>query len=318
MPGRNRWIPVWFSIRPEKTPHMAWPGPGTGILLILIVLAAVQAACNFPVSGEGIQPSLEPVIPPLPSLTIGITPSITTAAPTQTHPSPTQTIPATQTQEVQPNLEIIDISSEELNDTPKYKIIQNKPVLSGGQDLVRNFNQEVYQIYQAEKDDFIRMSEENEEWRSQNLPEFSSWLDLHYELGYFSDELISLNVPVEVYIAGMAHPNHFNRVINYNLLESRPFQLKDLFLSEDQVLPIIAAYCEDELRSKTELLFEEGVQPSAANFTNWVITEQGLLVVFDPYRVAPGAAGTLKVTVPWEILLDEINPQGPLVRFTPE
>ncbi len=183
---------------------------------------------------------------------------------------------------------------------------------------MRNFNQEVYQIYQEEKDDFIRLSKENEEWRIQNLPEFSSWLDLHYELGYFSEELISLNFPVEVYIAGMAHPNHFNRVINYDLLESRPFQLKDLFLSEDQVLPIIAAYCEDELRSKTELLFEEGVQPNAANFKNWVITEQGLLIVFDPYRVAPGAAGTLKVTVPWEILLDEINPQGPLVRFTPE
>ncbi len=52
MPGRHRWIPVWFSIRPEKTRCIAWPGPGTGILLILIVLAAVQAACNFPASGE--------------------------------------------------------------------------------------------------------------------------------------------------------------------------------------------------------------------------------------------------------------------------
>jgi hypothetical protein len=183
---------------------------------------------------------------------------------------------------------------------------------------VTNFNQEIYQIYTTEMDDFIRLSEENEEWRSQNFPEFSNRLDVHYEPGYFSEDLISFNFPVEVYIAGMAHPNHYNRVINYDLQESRPLLLKDLFVSEDRILQIIADYCENELRSKDELLFEEGVQPTASNYKNWVITEQGLLIVFDPYQVAPGAVGTLKVTVPWEILLDEINPQGPRVRFQPE
>ncbi len=318
MPGRRPWIPVWFSTRLNTILRMTLPGPGAGIFLILIMLAAVQAACNFPFSGVGIQPTLEAELSPTPSQTIDITPSLLTTTPTQTQPSPTQTMTVTQTQVMQPKLEIIDVPSEELSDIPKYKIIQNKPLLSGKQDLVRNFNQEVYSLYQEEIDDFIALSEENEEFRSQNLPESSSWLDLHYEPGYFSDELISLNFPVEVYLAGMAHPNHYNRVINFDLLESRPLLMQDLFLSENRVMPIIANFCADELRSKEELLFEEGVQPSAANYKNWVITEQGLMIVFDPYQVAPGAAGTLRVTVPWEILSDEINPQGPLAKFQSE
>ena len=263
MLGLQRWIPVWFNIRRKIKTHLSSPGPGAGIYLILIVLAAVQAACNFPLSGEVIQPSLLPEISPVPSMTIETIPSLTITAPTQTLPSFAPVTTATKTQEVQPDLEIIDVSSKELNDKPKYEAILSKPLLSGRQDLVRNFNQEVYQIYTDEMDDFIRLSEENEEWRSQNFPESSSRLDLHYEPGYFSEDLISFNFPVEVYIAGMAHPNHYNKVINYDLQESRPLMLKDLFLSEDRILQIIADYCENELRSKDELLFEEGVQPTA-------------------------------------------------------
>jgi len=39
---------------------------------------------------------------------------------------------------------------------------------------------------------------------------------------------------------------------------------------------------------------------------------QGLLITFDTYQVAPGAAGPQKIVVPYSELTAVIDPQGPL------
>jgi hypothetical protein len=46
-----------------------------------------------------------------------------------------------------------------------------------------------------------------------------------------------------------------------------------------------------------------------------VIAEEEFMVIFNPYQIAPYAMGTIIVTVPWEVLSNEIKPSGPLVRF---
>jgi hypothetical protein len=280
---------------------------------MLLILIVFQAACSFPflVKEQHLEePTSTPLSSPTEKLTI--TPAI---------PTPTQTVASTQipiiteTPEIQQVLEIKAEQSEVSVDNPKYNIIRSKPVLSGVESLERDFNLKLDAMYQAQVDEFISMVVENEPWRTQNIPDIPSWLDLRYEMFYLSEELISLSIPVEIYIAGMAHPNHFTLVVNYDLDKSRTLSLADVFESEGQILPVLSAYCKEELTKSEQLMFEEGILPEAVNYSNWVVNEQGLVVIFDPYKVAPYAMGTITVLIPWEVLSNEINPGSQLVRF---
>ena len=61
----------------------------------------------------------------------------------------------------------------------------------------------------------------------------------------------------------------------------------------------------------------EGAGPSAENFARWALVPDGLLLLFDPYQVAPYAAGPQAVTIPRTALADVADPSGPLAPLLP-
>lgn len=42
----------------------------------------------------------------------------------------------------------------------------------------------------------------------------------------------------------------------------------------------------------------EGTAPKEENFENFLITDNALIIIFDPYEVAPYAAGSVFVEIP--------------------
>ncbi len=63
-------------------------------------------------------------------------------------------------------------------------------------------------------------------------------------------------------------------------------------------------------RLGSEMIWDEGLLPIAENFNNMLVTQSGLLVVFDQYQVAAGVAGTPTVIIPWVEIAAIINPQS--------
>ena len=63
-------------------------------------------------------------------------------------------------------------------------------------------------------------------------------------------------------------------------------------------------------RLGSEMIWDEGLLPIAENFNNILVTQSGLLVVFDQYQVAAGVAGTPTVIIPWVEIAAIINPQS--------
>ncbi len=63
-------------------------------------------------------------------------------------------------------------------------------------------------------------------------------------------------------------------------------------------------------RLGSEMVWDEGLLPTAENFNNMLVTQPGLLIVFDQHQVAAGVAGTPTVIIPWVEIAAIINPQS--------
>src|SRR5262249_1630530 len=92
----------------------------------------------------------------------------------------------------------------------------------------------------------------------------------------------------------------------------------DLF-SAKNYLSVISNYCMKDLRERArqdpdsmiaEDMMTTGASPRADNYRAVAITKKGLWVTFDPYQVAPYAAGPQNVLVPYSAVKDTIKPDS--------
>jgi hypothetical protein len=154
-------------------------------------------------------------------------------------------------------------------------------------------------------------------------PEGSMGSDLSvgYDVLLAQDDLVSIKFDVSTYFQGAAHPNSYADVLNFDLKNGKQLKLSDLFKPGAKYLPAIAAYCINDLKkqAKDKGLLDEEIEKGAAaksdNYESWTITKRGLSIHFDPYQVAPYAAGPQFVLVPYSTLKDLINPEGPIAQF---
>jgi len=142
----------------------------------------------------------------------------------------------------------------------------------------------------------------------------NSYLEVSYELISQYDDIWSFKFYYSFYNNGAAHPGDFSHTINYDLATGRELSLGDLFAPGSNYLETISNFCLEELRKKpySDSFTTNGADPVLENYRNWNITPDGLMITFDTYQVAPGAAGPQIVVVPYDQLQPLIDPQGPL------
>jgi hypothetical protein len=197
---------------------------------------------------------------------------------------------------------------------PDYALKVSTPVMNGSTDPhVVAFNQAVSQLIQKQVAGFKKSL--LDVTPSPASP--GSTLDVEYTLVSQSAQIVSLRLNMDQYMAGAAHPLQTSVSFNYDLAKGQEISLDQLFVPGANYLPALSDYCKTAL-NKTDLgsvLFMDGLSPTADNYRNWNISDQGLVITFDEYQVAPYAAGPQTVTVPYQALKDLIAPQGPLAEF---
>lgn len=199
----------------------------------------------------------------------------------------------------------------ETSQDPAYTMTAQIPQLNGSDDLrVGAFNQTLNEMVQKEIDVF------RGEFTRGPFFEVStaSYLEVTYELVSQYDDIWSIKFFYNFYTNGAAHPGDFSHTVNYDLNAGRELGLSDLFLSGSNYLETISNYCLEELRKQpySDSFTTSGADPSLENYRNWNIAPDGLMITFDTYQVAPGAAGPQVVVIPYEQLNFTIDPQGPL------
>ena len=202
----------------------------------------------------------------------------------------------------------------ETNQDPAFTITAQIPQLTGSDDVrVVAFNQLLNDVVQKEvvifrgefmRGPFVEVST-------------NSFLDVTYEQLSQYNDIWSFKFHYSFYNNGAAHPGDFSHTVNYDLGLGHELALGDLFISGSDYLGAISNYCLEELRSKpySDLFTTSGADPTFENYRNWNISPVGLVITFDTYQVAPGAAGPQIVVIPYGQLTDLIDPQGPLAVF---
>lgn len=123
-----------------------------------------------------------------------------------------------------------------------------------------------------------------------------------FEISRPSEEAVSVTFNVYSYTGG-AHGNLEITCLNYSLPAGRRLTLEDLFEHPETAVRLMSDWSQKELqRSLGEYadaeMIRDGVAPELKNFANLSLMPQGVRIEFQPYQVAPWAAGPQHVDMP--------------------
>lgn len=198
---------------------------------------------------------------------------------------------------------------KEEGEDPKYTVEVNYPFIDG----MEGFNQASWAIAERITAAFMENLATYPVTTDPNLMSYSS-VSMDYTVLDNTPEVISVYFQISEYYSGAAHPLPFSSVLNYDVRNQKVLALSDLFQPDKDYLNLISAFVINELSGEEKFTFLEGALPEAKNYQNWNLTPDGLHITFDPYQVAPYAAGFISVDVPTDVLIGFANPDGVLVE----
>ncbi len=148
---------------------------------------------------------------------------------------------------------------------------------------------------------------------TEQRPAFELWGS--YSISRPSDAAISITFEIWNY-TGALQGNLDILTLNYSLLTGQRLAFMDLFEKPETALTLMSDWSRKELAPRlgatTRLtVLEAGTAPLVENFSSLTLTPEGICINFQPYQVAPWAAGVQKVEMPLEALL----PAGPLLAL---
>ncbi len=113
---------------------------------------------------------------------------------------------------------------------------------------------------------------------------------------------------------GAAHPYGYSQVLllgdtdgqqiyTENLFDKKTLFWKDLSdLAKEQLKTVLAENYDEDM-------VNEGAGPDPKNFDNVYLSDAGLVVVFNPYQVAPYATGEVSITIPYSSIGKDLLPR---------
>src|SRR5262245_23540333 len=183
----------------------------------------------------------------------------------------------------------VDVVTKRIKESSKplmYEIEAQYPQLTGGNNPnFEKFNQLVRASVTKKVAVFKKEMAPKEEEEPRPEGSMGSDLDISYTVALVQEDLASIEFAVGSYYMGAAHPNSYSEVVNYDLKNGKLLKLSDLFTPGAKFLPVISAYCVQDLKNQSkakegmledESWIEKGAGPSAKNYQSWTITKKGL------------------------------------------
>jgi len=212
-------------------------------------------------------------------------------------------------------LHVVSIPFNESGNAPVYTITAQIPSLEGaGDPRVANINTLLNQIVHDEINRF-----KTDVLASASNPPIAagSSFDMQYTVLGQRGDIWSFKFDISYYADGAAHPGHSSRTLNFDLQNIRVLTLNELFLAGSSYLQTVSDYCKTQLSARDISfdMFSGGADALAGNYQGWNLTNDGLMITFDEYQVAPYAAGPQIVTVPYSELQNVMDLQSAIRWF---
>ncbi|PIR44858.1 MAG: hypothetical protein COV10_02440 [Candidatus Vogelbacteria bacterium CG10_big_fil_rev_8_21_14_0_10_51_16] len=132
--------------------------------------------------------------------------------------------------------------------------------------------------------------------------------------------LLSIRFVHSPYYAGAAHPDGHASGVTFRLDTGEQVRLENFFVSPEAALSHLAGRAVEELRKQLAPFtggsdrrfgdqISRGTTPTKDHYKHFVMGENGLVLIFNPYQVAPYVFGILDVKVSWGELAEILRPE---------
>lgn len=179
-----------------------------------------------------------------------------------------------------------------------------------------DFNQEIATLVSEKINSFKKESMDNWKSRLDTIPAgkpapenpeqpfvfLASWQSAQLNTQY-----LSLVIKM-YYFSGGAHGNEEIHAFNYDMLQKKKIRINHFFESSQDALKKISEISAQDITSQLKSrgwreddslkeMVRQGSAPVFENFKNFNFDSQSLIIYFQRYQVAPGAAGSLTVRI---------------------
>ncbi len=242
----------------------------------------------------------------------------TSGAATVNPPAETTDTPEIQPVSINQNMQIVATTKQEKDEQLPYQIDYTYPQIEGEalSASAQAFNRLVTDMVTKNVQQFKNYVKADMP-HMQTLPDAvkQNTLTINYIANVIKPAnqiIISVRVSIEGFQAGRAHPYHTNQVLNYDLNTGKELELKNIFKPGAKYLNEFAKYATAELDKKLEdkWMLKDGTAPLAKNYQLWNLQNDGILITFAEYQVAPYAAGVQEVKIPYVDLKKLIAPNA--------
>lgn len=108
---------------------------------------------------------------------------------------------------------------------------------------------------------------------------------------------------------GGAHPNTIIETISYDTKINQIITIDTLLEQNSNILNVLSETSRNILASNKDLMqtnikdmFLDGTKPTTTNYQNFAFTNDGLLIFFNRYQIAPYSYGSFQVLIPYSKL----------------
>lgn len=215
--------------------------------------------------------------------------------------------------EVQSNSNI-KVSSNIISEKDKYYNVElSIPVISGMENKVKEkeINSPVEKKQYKFKDEIEKMAVEDGKYAEKNKIEFRPYEALTtYKVNRNLKNILSYTAYYYQYTGG-AHGNTAVETINLNTNTGETIQLKDIFKKGVNYKKIINAKILEEMKKRPNDFFQENIANFAGikNNQEFYLTDDGFVVYFQTYEIAPYVAGNPEFKFKFQDYKDYINPE---------
>jgi hypothetical protein len=200
----------------------------------------------------------------------------------------------------------------------RYAIEVTAPRLEGDSPAVATFNEAVDSIVTRETGEFKELFAEGRPAECFGPPPSECRYDYSMDFtAYRSDaRVVSVRLKSVSYTGG-AHPNGWYTSISVDPRSGRRLDLSDLFKQDADYVCRLSDFSTSLLMRELEEFRDDrwiadGAGPKPENFRTFNLTDDHLLITFQAYQVAAGAAGPREVRVPYAALDTILRADGPL------
>lgn len=143
-------------------------------------------------------------------------------------------------------------------------------------------------------------------------------IDVAYNFGLVTPQLISVELTVSEFSHGAAHPNGGSDVQNIFLADGHALAAKDLFRTDQDWQAYLvkrshAAWLEI-MTDAPDMIDDKAIADVVKEPGNWLLTDKGITVLFPLYSVGPYVVGEQQVDFTWDELKPYLVDKLPFTR----